>query len=112
MRYDESRNICDTPKVDIQQFTLALNIAENFLFLLRPYFVRAIHEAAAEPLQSPFGDAYLTVVERSNVSLLYHMLRSLQVIIQVVRGIYELYPEIAARHWFYWVSVRARHGQD
>jgi len=58
----------------------------------------------ADPIQSPFGDAYLAVVERSTVSfevVYYHT--DIQIIITVVKGIYELYPEISARHWFYWV---------
>lgn len=53
---------------DRQQFTLSLNVAENFLFLQRPYFVKAIHENTGDPLQSPYGDAYLAVAERSSVS--------------------------------------------
>jgi len=61
---------------DSQQFTLALNFAENFLFLQRPYFVRAIHEHMADPLQSPFGDAYLAVVERSSVRLVFAIFRT------------------------------------
>lgn len=51
-----------------QQFTLALNVSESFLFLHRPYFARALHERKPDPTQTEFGQSYLSVIERCNVS--------------------------------------------
>lgn len=52
-----------------QQFTLYLTISEAIIFLHRPYFARALHDAVPDPTLSMFGQSYLTVVERCNVSL-------------------------------------------
>jgi hypothetical protein len=51
-----------------QQYTLALNISENVLFLQRPYYVRALHERPLDPTLSTYGESYLAVVERCSVS--------------------------------------------
>jgi hypothetical protein len=51
-----------------QQYTLALNISENVLFLQRPYYVRALHERPFDPTLSTYGESYLAVVERCSVS--------------------------------------------
>lgn len=53
-----------------QQFTLYLNLTEAITFLHRPYFLRALHEDVPDPTQSIYGQSYLTVIERCNVSLL------------------------------------------
>ncbi|CAK9787335.1 unnamed protein product [Cutaneotrichosporon oleaginosum] len=76
-----------------QQFTLALNVSEAILFLQRPYFVRALQEAPQDPTRSAHAKSYLAVVERCNV------------LIEVVAGLYELYPTVTARHWFFWVRL-------
>lgn len=89
----------DSPEVNrtnlhrtFQQFTLALNVSESILFLQRPYFVRALQEAPQDPTRSAYAKSYLAVVERCNV------------LVEVVGGLYELYPTVTARHWFFWVS--------
>ncbi|GMK58669.1 hypothetical protein CspeluHIS016_0601110 [Cutaneotrichosporon spelunceum] len=76
-----------------QQFTLALNVSEAILFLQRPYFVRALQEAPQDPTRSAYAKSYLAVVERCNV------------LIEVVGGLYELYPTVTARHWFFWYHL-------
>ncbi|KLT43595.1 hypothetical protein CC85DRAFT_301200 [Cutaneotrichosporon oleaginosum] len=76
-----------------QQFTLALNVSEAILFLQRPYFVRALQEAPQDPTRSAHAKSYLAVVERCNV------------LIEVVAGLYELYPTVTARHWFFWYHL-------
>lgn len=76
-----------------QQFTLALNVSETILFLQRPYFVRALQEAPQDPTTSRYGKSYLAVVERCNV------------LIEVVGGLYEIYPAVTARHWFFWYHL-------
>jgi DNA-directed RNA polymerase delta subunit len=76
-----------------QQFTLALNVSECILFLQRPYFVKALQEAPQDPTRSTYGRSYLAVVERCNV------------LIEVVAGLYDLYPTVTARHWFFWYHL-------
>ncbi|KAL1410582.1 hypothetical protein Q8F55_004595 [Vanrija albida] len=90
----------DSPEVNqrnlhrtFQQFTLALNVSESILFLQRPYFVKALQEAPQDPTRSIYGKSYLAVVERCNV------------LIEVVAGLYELYPTVTARHWFFWYHL-------
>lgn len=51
-----------------QQYTLALNICEVMMSLHRPYYVHALHEPVADPTLSVYGQSYLTIVERCNVS--------------------------------------------
>ncbi|GMK58493.1 hypothetical protein CspeluHIS016_0505250 [Cutaneotrichosporon spelunceum] len=94
---DAEKAIADSPeesKRDLhrtfQQFTLYLNLSESIIFLHRPYFARALHDAVPDPTLSVFGQSYLTVVERCNV------------IIQIVARINALHPNVAARHWFFW----------
>ncbi|OCF42823.1 hypothetical protein I317_03300 [Kwoniella heveanensis CBS 569] len=77
----------------LEQYTLALNISENFLFLQRPYFIAASHDSPSDPALSRYGASYLSVVERCNI------------IIQLVSGLYDLFPSITSRHWFYWYHL-------
>jgi hypothetical protein len=58
-------------ELSAQQFTLALNVSEALLFLHRPYFARALHERKPDPTQTSYGQSYLCVVERCNVSRMY-----------------------------------------
>lgn len=75
-RYPDSESaLADSPeesKRDLhrtfQQFTLYLNISEAIIFLHRPYFARALHDAVPDPTLSVWGPSYLNVVERCNVS--------------------------------------------
>lgn len=55
-------------KCSLQQFTLALNICEVMMALHRQYYVHALHEPVADPTLSVYGQSYLTIVERCNVS--------------------------------------------
>lgn len=57
----------------MQQFTLALNVAENIMFLQRPYFVSALNENPQDPTKSMYGHSYLVVVERCNVGHRYSL---------------------------------------
>ncbi|CED84351.1 Zn(2)-C6 fungal-type DNA-binding domain [Phaffia rhodozyma] len=77
-------------KLTFQQHTHVLNICEAIMFLLRPYFARALQELPIDPSQNRYGEAYLAVVERCGV------------IIAIVTSIYSIYPQIAPRHWFFW----------
>ena len=45
-------------------------ISENVINLYRSYFMRALNEDPIDPLRSQYGQPFLLVVERSNVSLL------------------------------------------
>ncbi|BEI83841.1 hypothetical protein CcaverHIS002_0404450 [Cutaneotrichosporon cavernicola] len=96
---DAESAIRDSPAVSgqlaltFQQFTLALNVSEAILFLQRPYFVRALQESPQDPTRSTYAKSYLAVVERCNV------------LIEVVGGLYELYPTVTARHWFFWYHL-------
>ncbi|OCF71448.1 hypothetical protein I204_07506 [Kwoniella mangroviensis CBS 8886] len=80
-------------RATLEQYTLALNISESFLFLQRPYYIAASQESPSDPTLSRFGASYLSVIERCNV------------IIQIVSGLYELFPNITSRHWFYWYHL-------
>ncbi|RSH80750.1 hypothetical protein EHS25_007086 [Saitozyma podzolica] len=80
-------------RATFQQYTLALNISENVLFLQRPYYVRALHERPFDPTLSTYGESYLAVVERCSVMIV------------VVRDLNEFYPNVIARHWFYWYHL-------
>jgi len=44
-----------------------VTISETMLFLNRPFYAKAFQGFQTDPMQSPHGQAYLTVVERSNV---------------------------------------------
>lgn len=89
----DSPAITNNLHLTFQQFTLALNVSETILFLQRPYFVRALQEAPHDPTTSRYGKSYLAVVERCNV------------LIEVVGGLYDLYPTVTARHWFFWYHL-------
>lgn len=106
-----------------QQFTLALNVSEAFLFLHRPYFARALHERKPDPTQTGYGQSYLCVVERCNVSKIsLHFAASCRsavhrfgeiadrqkVMIQICASIYPLHPAVIARHWYFWVGHAIR----
>ncbi|OCF31477.1 hypothetical protein I316_06879 [Kwoniella heveanensis BCC8398] len=73
-----------------EQYSLAMMISETIVNLYRPYFMRALIECPGDPLRTVYGQAYLSVVERSNV------------IIQIVCGLYALHPHVTARHWWCW----------
>nr|XP_018266025.1 uncharacterized protein I303_02403 [Kwoniella dejecticola CBS 10117]OBR88183.1 hypothetical protein I303_02403 [Kwoniella dejecticola CBS 10117] len=73
-----------------EQFSLSMIVSETIVNLNRPYFMRALIECPIDPLRTMYGQAYLSVVERSNV------------IIQIVCGLYALHPSVAARHWWCW----------
>ncbi|WVQ67495.1 uncharacterized protein L199_005695 [Kwoniella botswanensis] len=94
---DPAAAIRDSPQalkgnlvLTLQQSTLAINLSETFLFLHRPYYARALHDASQEPTKSSFGPSFLAVVERC------------QVIINVVTSLYAIHPHVCARHWFLW----------
>jgi len=102
----------DSPEVNrgdlhrtFQQFTLALNVSECILFLQRSYFVKALQEAPQDPTRSIYGKSYLAVVERCNVGPFGEYISDIKVIIEVVAGLYELYPTVTARHWFFWYHL-------
>nr|XP_019009006.1 uncharacterized protein I206_06694 [Kwoniella pini CBS 10737]OCF47787.1 hypothetical protein I206_06694 [Kwoniella pini CBS 10737] len=73
-----------------EQFSLSMIVSETIVNLNRPYFMRALIECPSDPLRTMYGQAYLSVVERSNV------------IIQIVCGLYALHPSVTARHWWCW----------
>lgn len=90
-----------------QQFTLSLNVSEAIIFLQRPYFIKALQENPKDPTKSMYGKSYLAIVERCTVSSSHvprSKLTTFQVIIEVVAGLYECFPRVTARHWFFWVS--------
>lgn len=112
---DTEAAIKDSPSIKLdnlhltfQQFTLSLNVSETILFLQRPYFIKALQENPKDPTKSIYGKSYLAIVERCTVGSAE--LRSTatkltsQVIIEVVAGLYECFPRVTARHWFFWVS--------
>lgn len=59
---------CAIGLADNEQFTLALNVCEVMLCLHWTYYVRALHHDVPDPTLSIYGQSYLTVVERCNVS--------------------------------------------
>ncbi|WWC88880.1 uncharacterized protein L201_003795 [Kwoniella dendrophila CBS 6074] len=75
--------------LSFQQCTLAINISETVLFLHRPFYARALNEAE-DPTRSTFGLSFLAVVERCHVT------------ISVVASLYEMHPNVCARHWYLW----------
>lgn len=52
-----------------QQHFLALNTCEILLYLLRPWFARAIKASPEDPGSSRYGEAFRTVLVRCKVSL-------------------------------------------
>ncbi|KAL7422804.1 hypothetical protein Q5752_002100 [Cryptotrichosporon argae] len=97
---DPEAAIANSPEVNrrnlhrtFQQFQLSLNVSEAILFLQRPYFARALQDHPGDPTHSVYGASYLAVLERCNV------------MIQIVAGLYELYPGVTARHWFFWYHL-------
>ncbi|WVW79040.1 hypothetical protein I302_101003 [Kwoniella bestiolae CBS 10118] len=94
---DASSAVAESPEVNkrdlrrtFEQFSLSMIVSETIVNLYRPYFMRALIECPTDPLRTPYGQAYLSVVERSNV------------IIQIVCGLYALHPSVTARHWWCW----------
>ncbi|WVF67473.1 hypothetical protein IAT40_002229 [Kwoniella sp. CBS 6097] len=83
------RDVCLT----FQQHTLSLHLGETVFSLLRPYFIDAIYNNAADPTLSPYGEAYLAVIERSSM------------LIVTVQSLYSLFPLIATRHWYFWLHA-------
>jgi hypothetical protein len=97
----------------IQQFTLAMNISELIVFLNRPYFAQALHDSPGDPTRSRYGQSYLAVVERCNVSIGWRCFDrlsaltnafDLQAIVTIATNLHALYPHAAGRHWWIWVS--------
>jgi hypothetical protein len=79
-------------------------VSESFLFLHRPYFVKALREQHEDPTKSPFAQSLFSVIERCNVSCGSPASTDSQVLIVVVATVHSLFPAIAVRHWFFWVS--------
>ena len=52
----------------MQQHHLALIISEAVVNLYRSLFMRALSQDPIDPLRSEYGQPFLLVVERSNVS--------------------------------------------
>jgi len=84
-----------------------MNISEMILYLHRPFFAEIVSDRTSDPMRSPYALSYLTVVERCDVGFPQPSPKSypyMQVTIQVVAQLYELYPAVTARHWVFWVS--------
>lgn len=78
----------------VQQYTLALVIANTLISLHRPYYARALSDPKDPgPTRSAYAASYLAVIEQCNT------------IVRLTTTIYSLYPAVVARHWFFWVSV-------
>jgi hypothetical protein len=52
-----------------EQHWLALIVSETIVNLNRPYFIKALVERPEAPTRTAHGQAFLSVLERSNVSL-------------------------------------------
>lgn len=52
-----------------EQHWLALIVSETIVNLNRPYFIKALVERPDDPTRTAYGQAFLSVLERSNVSL-------------------------------------------
>lgn len=52
-----------------EQHWLALIVSETIVNLYRPYFIKALVERPTDPTRTAHGQAFLSVLERSNVSL-------------------------------------------
>ena len=59
-------------RTTLEQYFLALLVAETLINLHRAHYARAIATNQTDPTKSPYGNSYLTVVERCSVSA--HML--------------------------------------
>lgn len=53
-----------------EQHWLALIVSETIVNLNRPYFIKALVERPDDPTRTAHGQAFLSVLERSNVSAL------------------------------------------
>jgi hypothetical protein len=51
-----------------EQHWLALIVSETIVNLNRPYFIKALVEKPDDPSRTSYGQAFLSVLERSNVS--------------------------------------------
>jgi hypothetical protein len=51
-----------------EQHWLALIVSETIVNLNRPYFIKALVERPEDPTRTAHGQAFLSVLERSNVS--------------------------------------------
>lgn len=58
------------------------------LSMFRPYFIQAAQ--SANPFMSPYAEAYLTIVERSNM------------LIANVKSLHDAFARVSTRHWFFW----------
>lgn len=72
--------------------------------LHRQYYVHALHEPVADPTLSVYGQSYLTIVERCNVSYKVEQLADTQMIVLMTAKVHALHPNVSARHWYIWVS--------
>ena len=52
-----------------EQHWLALIVSETIVNLNRPYFIKALVERPEDPTRTAHGQAFLSVLERSNVSV-------------------------------------------
>jgi hypothetical protein len=57
-----------------EQHWLALIVSETIVNLYRPYFIKALVERPTDPTRTIHGQAFLSVLERSNVSLRVELL--------------------------------------
>ncbi|KAL1404878.1 hypothetical protein Q8F55_008489 [Vanrija albida] len=73
-----------------QVFTVGIKLSECLIDLHRPYYWKALSENPSDPTRSKFAPSYLTVVERCNA------------IVVIAASIYDLFPQPAARHWWFW----------
>lgn len=48
-------------------------MSEMVMFLLRPFFARALHECPENPSKSKYGEAFLAITERCVVRLFVKM---------------------------------------
>jgi hypothetical protein len=53
-----------------EQHWLALIVSETIVNLNRPYFIKALVERPDDPTRTAYGQAFLSVLERSNVGSL------------------------------------------
>lgn len=56
--------------------------------MFRPYFIQAAQ--SPNPLTSAYAEAYLAVIERSNM------------LIANVKSLYSIFARVSTRHWFFW----------
>ncbi|RSH89705.1 hypothetical protein EHS25_002256 [Saitozyma podzolica] len=77
----------DDMRLCFQQHALAQGSCAAIFSILRPFFVAALSQNADNPIQTPYGQAYLVML------------------ITLVENLYSLAPVISARHWFFWAHA-------